>query len=482
MSITSSPSKIADLGWSEHMTSSEHEQKIIEEALRRLRDMDRALGRSQMDLLFQARAHEKLRNISEVNRFIEESLRASAQRPVRNAIEGISISAREAMEKTVAGFHALAVSSLQQAAIEALRVTQISKAHLNAWIGIAAIRNATVHANFVPSLAALESTLPKRTVEHAAQAIAEANRVNISQLGAISGSSALAALDFSKFNDDVKYIRALHNSYSGQLAAALRDLLSSPDISDENLRPIQDLVNSKISSLPQGRISAEGLLTLLLTLISVLIAYGSYKVTGSQTLDPERNSEAQTKQSAQITNLIRQLVINTSRLIPDEDQETYYVVEREAVLRLKPRAKSSSFGFLFPNQKVRMVQRQHKWIYVEYFDEIEGLPKYGWAYKKYFRSTPLSNLNRTLSPYLRSSNKWPEPLNSEERLAITDNWEQTNARRVGLIQKKINNNITLSEERELEILQHLADKRIRLLAPLPIDRFKSILNEVTRSN
>jgi len=211
-----------------------------------------------------------------------------------------------------------------------------------------------------------------------------------------------------------------------------------------------------------------------------VIAYGNYELAINQSIDSAKTSKAQTKHSTQIADLIRQLVIDTSRLIPDQDQNAYYVVDREAMLRVKPRAKSAPFGSLFPKQKVRIVQRRHKWIYVEYFDEIEGVPKYGWAYKKYFTYVPLSRPNRTFNTHYRY--ELPESLSSEERLAITDNWEETNARRVGLIQKKIKNKITASEERELDYLQHLTDERIRLLAPLPIDRFNTVLDEVTRSN
>jgi hypothetical protein len=165
-------------------------------------------------------------------------------------------------------------------------------------------------------------------------------------------------------------------------------------------------------------------------------------------------------------------------------------VDREVTLRLKPKAKSPVFGLLFPDQKVRVIQRRHKWIYVEYVDEIEGVPKYGWAYKKYFHSMSLGKLSKLNISLDKLSSIVPPGcsgqlskfLTPEERIAITDNWEEINAKRVDLIQRKLRNDITAPEEQELEYLQRLTDKRIRLLAPLPIDRFETLLNEVTRSN
>jgi hypothetical protein len=448
------------------MRFSEDQNREIEEALRHLRDMDRALIGSQIDFWSRSSADKEIKAISEAGKL-----------SIRNAIQVLSITARHAIERTVTDFHAFAVSSVQRAAIETLQATEFSRARL---IDIAQIRNATIHTQFAPSMAALESTLSRRTLEEAAQAIAEANRFDISKLGAISGSSALAALDFSKFDTDLEYIQVINNSYSGQVATALRDLLSSPDISEDTLKPVRDLISSKINSLPQGRISAEGLLTLILTLITALIAYGSYESATNQPLESVKPTEWSTR-SAQIRGLIQQLVTDTSRLIPVEDPNTYCLVERIAELRLKPRAKAFSVGSLFPNQRVRIVERSHKWIHIEYFDEIEGVPRYGWAYKKYFRPIPLSKFNTALKPV---HGRKPEPsgLSNEERLAITDNWEETNARRVGLIHKKIKNEITATEERELEHLQHLTDERIRLVAPLPINHFKTVLDEVTRSN
>lgn len=448
-----------------------NEQKLIEEALRHKSDMDRALKGSSVQLLGNLRLQEELRIVSEAHK-VFESYKTSA---VRNAIDGISYAAREAMGKTVASFHALAINSAQQAAIESLRAIQLPKTYLDPFSGIGSITNRAVHLHFASSRAAIESSLVKHTLELAAQAIAEANRVNISKLGALSGSSALAALDFSRFNNDLEQIRAINNSYSGKMAAALRELLNSPEISDKTLRPIQDLVDSKIKSLPQDRISAEGLLTLILTLIGVLLTYG-----GVHQLDPSRSLDSRTAsprakstQVTQIAELVQQLVTQTSRLIPDYDQNSYYLVKREAELRLKPRAKSLPFGSLFPNQKVRIIKRHHKWIYAEYFDEIEGAPRYGWAHKKYFKY-----IHSTVHQVMRQS----EELDKAVRLEITDEWEATNAKRVHLIQKKLKNRISADEKRELEYLQQLADQRIRLVAPLPIEHFNTILDEVTRSN
>ena len=135
---------------------------------------------------------------------------------------------------------------------------------------------------------------------------------------------------------------------------------------------------------------------------------------------------------------------------------------------------------LLPKQKSRLVQRRHKWIYVEYFDEIEGIPKYGWANKKYLKKIEEGIELKLATPNKPVQNQPPESLTTQERIAITDHWNQTNTRRVDLIHKKLAKIITASEKEELDRLQNLMDKRIRLLAPLPINALTSFLEDIER--
>jgi len=83
--------------------------------------------------------------------------------------------------------------------------------------------------------------------------------------------------------------------------------------------------------------------------------------------------------------LLKQIASNTEQRIPDKDENAYYVVVRKVAIRIKPKCKSAALAVLSPNQKVRLVQDNHKWIYVEYYDYLESIPKYGWANKKYLK-------------------------------------------------------------------------------------------------
>ena len=67
-----------------------------------------------------------------------------------------------------------------------------------------------------------------------------------------------------------------------------------------------------------------------------------------------------------------------------------------------------------------------------------------------------------------------EPLTLAELLAITVDWEQTNARRGRLILKEEDKTLRPTERDELSRLQDLTDARIRLVAPLPLTELAAI--------
>lgn len=64
-----------------------------------------------------------------------------------------------------------------------------------------------------------------------------------------------------------------------------------------------------------------------------------------------------------------------------------YVVVRSVELRTKSNSSQDSYviSVLEPNQKVELLKRKGKWIYVGYFDYVEDIPKTGWVRKKYLK-------------------------------------------------------------------------------------------------
>src|SRR5258705_13205451 len=103
--------------------------------------------------------------------------------------------------------------------MEAPRALSTSDAHKEALGAVGRFSSSTAYKAFAATIPAFASAFPIDTLERTAQAIAEANRIAISKIGAITGSSAPGALDFSKFSIFFEQIRTIHTSTSGHLVS-----------------------------------------------------------------------------------------------------------------------------------------------------------------------------------------------------------------------------------------------------------------------
>lgn len=69
----------------------------------------------------------------------------------------------------------------------------------------------------------------------------------------------------------------------------------------------------------------------------------------------------------------------------EEEDASFYIVKRSVNFRDGPSTKHSTLDVLYPNQKVKLISRESKWIKVEYYDNIDDSYKQGWVFKKYLK-------------------------------------------------------------------------------------------------
>lgn len=225
---------------------------------------------------------------------------------------------------------------------------------------------------------AIQSFRAYRT-DTAALAIAALRDVDFTRIGGDSISAALAAFQ----TEQTKGFEALRESFAGIVAGALKQGFESLDERDEQaFDRFEQLINEKIATLPQNQVTADSLWKFLITLFLTLSMMG---ISAYQIQDAKQSSKTQSEQQIQITHVLERIAISTGRLIPERDQNIYYVAERKVDLKLKPKNSSYTITAITKNQKTRLLQMNHQWIYIEYFDYLEGAPKYGWANKKYFK-------------------------------------------------------------------------------------------------
>lgn len=118
-----------------------------------------------------------------------------------------------------------------------------------------------------------------------------------------------------------------------------------------------------------------------------------------------------------------QILSEVEKLKPTQVNEVYYVVEREAKLKSQPQLNSPTIQILSPNQRLKLVKAKGKWIHVEYFDYVEGIPKSGWVLEKFTKRIDLSEVSRSSTLQGKTSMEVSETaLLSEEALA--EDWDR----------------------------------------------------------
>ena len=121
-------------------------------------------------------------------------------------------------------------------------------------------------------------------------------------------------------------------------------------------------------------VSVEGYIQILLAILLFLAAYAA-SVESDKSLN-NRIDNLETQISAQINNLNK-----------GSTEGTFYIVQRTVNLRSENQTGKNSvvIDILYPNQRVRLLKRDGKWIYVTFFDYLAGVQRNGWVYKKYLK-------------------------------------------------------------------------------------------------
>lgn len=171
-----------------------------------------------------------------------------------------------------------------------------------------------------------------------------------------------------------KLLDIVPQTFAAQIITELGDAFNSIEetTADNLVNSIEEIIEEKCKRLKPNRISFEGMLQIWLALI--LFIYSIH--LSNKTEENLTNRLLQAEQ---------RILKSIEGLKPEESKEVYFVVERTVKIRLKPSTKSPVITILHSNQRVSLINSKGKWIYIEYFDYIEGLPKSGWACKKYLK-------------------------------------------------------------------------------------------------
>jgi hypothetical protein len=138
-----------------------------------------------------------------------------------------------------------------------------------------------------------------------------------------------------------------------------------------------DWVQKQIAALPAGWVSFKGMVWLLFTVILPL-----YMLVDDQ-LDEHRDNAWKERHSAEVRRRFDDIAAQLETLRPPAALRPLYIVTKRVRLRAGPSTDAEIVDVLVPNMLVEEIERRGRWIRIEFFDYIEGVPKSAWAYKRY---------------------------------------------------------------------------------------------------
>jgi hypothetical protein len=174
------------------------------------------------------------------------------------------------------------------------------------------------------------------------------------------------------FNKESVYPEVLSRIEKSFSLSLLRKLEKDNISLDDTLEIVQNSFNEKVGNIPSSFINFEGMIQLLVAFLLFIYANSL-------------SSESEKRLIEKLEQVQVQVMQQIEQLKPVGEIATYYIVERTVHLHTKNNTKSPVIMTLYPNQRVELIQRQRKWIYIRYFDYLDGVPRMGWVFKNYLK-------------------------------------------------------------------------------------------------
>lgn len=101
--------------------------------------------------------------------------------------------------------------------------------------------------------------------------------------------------------------------------------------------------------------------------------------------------EVQRKTIESLTRLVEKALVKEAQ----QSEQRFVAKERVATVFTKPDSGATEVGKLLPNEVVRPLSEEGKWIEIEYYHWLHQEYRTGWVLKKYFQRVARSKLNET---------------------------------------------------------------------------------------
>ena len=171
----------------------------------------------------------------------------------------------------------------------------------------------------------------------------------------------------------------LDTSFTEEFLSWLRDAeTTTPEPRQEEfLAYFLGWLAEKSQRLPQGIISLESLINILVTI--TIFLYSTWS-----------DGQMEKRLTEKIINVAseKRIVYKTEGIRPDPTSRKRYVVAvtDRLCLRSEPSLKAPILAFLLPDTLVEEIEQHETWSFVEFSDHADGSVKKGWVYRDYLRA------------------------------------------------------------------------------------------------
>lgn len=198
-------------------------------------------------------------------------------------------------------------------------------------------------------------------------ALAQINNLNFA-LSGISGQIAAIAAQQRNWSiiDDFEEVTEQAIEFSESL---------TEEVTEEHQRQFQILIAKLIAFFNKHK--QKGINTFRLLEV-LLVFYSYYSIFSNK---PELATKADIRQ----INLNQDTIIHYINLVNEQLRvaKEYRITNRECEVKLKPKSKTLTLCKLPKDFELTVLQVNHKWVLVSYFDPKDNLAQTGWIMKKY---------------------------------------------------------------------------------------------------
>ena len=282
---------------------------------------------------------------------------ASARLEIASVAQHAFQERQEALKRSLDGVASLASARLEIASVAQHAFQEHQERQKRLLDGVASMASARLE---IASVA-----------QHAFQEHQEALKRSLDGVASLaSARTEIASVAQHTFQEHQKRQKRLLDEVASMATQVLEQVNKDALGIDEIADVVQDAIQEESEKLPQEKVSAEWLMSFLFTIILFAINLQSSK-------------EAEERIIKAIEKIEEPLIDFIGEHENTDSNETYFFVNSSVNLRALPNTEASIITVLNPNQRVELIKQQDGWLYIRYFDHLDGVPRIGWVYHRY---------------------------------------------------------------------------------------------------